>query len=584
MLGAAVQYGAGTPEIVVIGLGQFSVDAGLHQRTKMILTYPQYWSYRLTGIAATDISSLGCHTDLWNPFKQQLSTLVDKLDIAERIAPAYHSGDVLGSVLPTITEYTGLQQDIPVVCGIHDSNVSLYPYIITRKAPFTFYSGEKTPREYDMAEISKDTKFRYLHPADQIVMIMQRIYRYEMTTTSGGNISIRDSDGSIWISPRGVDKGRLTRDDIVCISAQGETRGKHQPSSEYPFHKAIYDVRDDINAILHAHPPALVSFSASGRVPNLKMLPNVHKVCGKVDFVTYGLPGSDDLGAKIADSFANGYDTALLENHGVVTAADTVFEAFKQFESLDFTARIEIKASVLGKIRHITDAEFEMYNTRAPQLETFVPEQIGSTELALRQEMCDLIQRSYDQGLFTSTDGTFAARLDESSFLISPYNYDRHYIRAEDIVLVRDGRREENRQPSRSVRLLQKLFACNRANAIVIAHAPNLMAFNVTSTLLNSRVIPEAYILLRDIQTIPFEAMISDHQSVCKALTVASPIAMVQNNGIIVTGGTLLEAFDRLEVAEYTAKAVLGSWQLGKVNVMNDEIISELVEAFGLPN
>ena len=51
----------------------------------------------------------------------------------------------------------------------------------------------------------------YLHPSDQIVMMMERIYQYGMTTTSGGNISMVDENGDIWITPAGVDKGDLSR-------------------------------------------------------------------------------------------------------------------------------------------------------------------------------------------------------------------------------------------------------------------------------------------------------------------------------------------------------------------------------------
>ena len=57
--------------------------------------------------------------------------------------------------------------------------------------------------------------FEMLHPADQIVMIMNRIYHNGMTTMSGGNLSIMDDDGVMWISPSGIDKGSLRREDIM---------------------------------------------------------------------------------------------------------------------------------------------------------------------------------------------------------------------------------------------------------------------------------------------------------------------------------------------------------------------------------
>jgi L-fuculose-phosphate aldolase len=95
-----------------------------------------------------------------------------------------------------------------------------------------------------------------MHPADQLVVIISRIYRSGMTTTSGGNLSIMDEAGDMWITPSAVDKGNLTAQDIVCVKADGTIVGKHKPSSEYPFHKAIYNMRPQMKAVIHAHPPA----------------------------------------------------------------------------------------------------------------------------------------------------------------------------------------------------------------------------------------------------------------------------------------------------------------------------------------
>ncbi len=428
-----------------------------------------------------------------------------------------------------------------------------------------------------------DSKFRFLHPMDQLVMIMQRVYENEMTTTSGGNISVMDEEGVIWITPGGIDKGNLTRDDIVWVTPDGEIHGKHAPSSEFPFHRAIYEARPDVKAVLHAHPPALVAFSAAGVCPRTDILPNTRRICGEVEFVPYALPGSEELGEKIAKSFAAGKNMVILENHGTVTAAEDLFQAFMQFETLDFTARIQIKARILGEPRKITEEELKSTHNKSNELDEFIPSAPGSREKALRREMCELIHRSYDQRLFTSTEGTFAVRLADDEFLITPYGYDRRYLEPKDIVLIRKGMREADKLPSRSVMLHRDIFNKRpEINAILIAHSANLMAFNVTETLLNSRIIPEAYILMRDLQTLPFVAPIDDHDLVVEKLTEANPLLMIQNNGFIVTADSLLKAFDRLEVADYTAQAVLGAYQLGNVRVMEEEVIEDLKVAFKL--
>src|SRR5271165_4488192 len=93
-----------------------------------------------------------------------------------------------------------------------------------------------------------------LHPRDEIVQTLERIYRFRMTTTSGGNLSIRDETGDVWITPARVDKGSLRREDVICLRANGRIEGLHRPSSEHPFHQSIYGVRPDVRAIVHAHP------------------------------------------------------------------------------------------------------------------------------------------------------------------------------------------------------------------------------------------------------------------------------------------------------------------------------------------
>lgn len=109
-------------------------------RARAILMYPQFWSRRLTGVSASEATSLGCHTDLWNPHERDYSSLVDAMNWRELFPPMRKAGDVLGPILPEIAERTGLDPATPVVCGIHDSNASLLPHLIARKPPFAVVS------------------------------------------------------------------------------------------------------------------------------------------------------------------------------------------------------------------------------------------------------------------------------------------------------------------------------------------------------------------------------------------------------------------------------------------------------------
>jgi sugar (pentulose or hexulose) kinase len=109
-------------------------------QVRWILTYAQYWAYRLSGILANEVTSLGCHTDLWNYNAQDYSTLVDALGWRKLMPPLRRADERLGPVLPDVARLTGLKSDTPVYCGIHDSNASLYPHLAARTPPFAVVS------------------------------------------------------------------------------------------------------------------------------------------------------------------------------------------------------------------------------------------------------------------------------------------------------------------------------------------------------------------------------------------------------------------------------------------------------------
>jgi sugar (pentulose or hexulose) kinase len=105
-----------------------------------ILTYPQYWAWRLTGVMASETTSLGCHTDLWAPGRSDFSGLVRAQGWADRFPPVRKAASVLGPVVPQVAAATGMSPDTPVTCGIHDSNASLLPHLGTHATPFSIIS------------------------------------------------------------------------------------------------------------------------------------------------------------------------------------------------------------------------------------------------------------------------------------------------------------------------------------------------------------------------------------------------------------------------------------------------------------
>jgi sugar (pentulose or hexulose) kinase len=110
------------------------------KNVQTVVTYPQYWGWRLTGIAATEVTSLGCHTDLWKPKQGGFSSLVETLGIAEKLAPVRKPSDLLGCLTEEMSAKIGLARPVPVYCGIHDSNASLLPHLGQHEPPFAVVS------------------------------------------------------------------------------------------------------------------------------------------------------------------------------------------------------------------------------------------------------------------------------------------------------------------------------------------------------------------------------------------------------------------------------------------------------------
>jgi len=423
------------------------------------------------------------------------------------------------------------------------------------------------------------------HPRDQIIEIIGRIYKRGLTTTSGGNISILDLNGDIWVTPSGVDKGTLRRDDIMLVKSDGSIHGLHTPSSEFPFHKAIYNIRPDIKAIVHAHPPALVSFSIVRDFPNTRVIPQAHAICGEIGYAPYELPGSQELGDSIARQFALGYNSIVMENHGTVVGGSDLQVAFQRFETLEFSARSILFAKMLGEPTYLTDAQIDAfeanYSVALPEMDEVL---YPPDELEIRADICRMVQRACQQGLMISTYGTASVRWKGNDFLITPRNVSRWDLEAEDIVQIRGGRREAGKIPSRSVRIHQEIYEQNPdIHAIILTQAPYSMAFSLAGVPFNDRTIPESWILLQDIPLLPFGEHFVGENKISRMLGPSHPVLIIQNDSILVSGKNLLHAFDRLEVAEFSARSLIYSKPLGEMKPINQQQIEELRTKF-FPN
>ena len=423
-----------------------------------------------------------------------------------------------------------------------------------------------------------------MHPAEQIAIIIGRIYRSEMTTTAGGNLSIMDENGDMWITPAAIDKGSLTPADIMCVKADGTIIGPHRPSSEYPFHKAIYKMNPHIHSVIHAHPPGLVTFSMVHQVPDTSIIPQARETCGPVGFAEYALPGSELLGKKIVAEFKKNpdYKAVIMENHGVVVAGDDIADAYQRFETLELCARTILNAKTLGEPKYLSEEQILQHEKAVnTPFQHFMNVEHPSDERAIRAEICKIVRRACSQGLMCSSYGTASVRWRGNDFLITPSSMQRWDLDPEDIVQVKDGMVEAGKNASRSVALHYEIYRRNpKVNSIILTQSPALMGFCTTGVKFDVRTIPESWIFLQDIPTFPFGSQYNEKLNELADEFKHRPFVMLENDSVVVTGDQLINTFDRLEVADFSARSLILAAPLGKLNPITDEEIEELRVAF----
>ena len=157
-----------------------------------------------------------------------------------------------------------------------------------------------------------------------------QIYRERLTTASGGNISSKDEDNNIWISPSQIDKGFLRTEDFACVNSEGNLMNSNKPSMEFPFHQAIYKSDLEVEAVCHLHSPVLVALSLL--VPNEGLI----KLLDDFDcaYAKYAIPGSEELGENICKALAKKPTLVIMQNHGVIAIGKTIREATDKIRKL----------------------------------------------------------------------------------------------------------------------------------------------------------------------------------------------------------------------------------------------------------
>jgi len=183
---------------------------------------------------------------------------------------------------------------------------------------------------------------------EDIVRVGQLVFQKGWVAANDGNITIRMDADRILATPTGVSKGMMHVDDLIIVDRQGnKIAGRAERTSEIAMHLTIYEMRPDIHAVVHAHPPVATGFATAGKPLNLALLPEVVIGLGCVPIADYGLPGTAALTEPMLPLIPK-YDALLMANHGAVCYGTDVFKAYFRMETMEHFARIHLVAELLG--------------------------------------------------------------------------------------------------------------------------------------------------------------------------------------------------------------------------------------------
>jgi L-fuculose-phosphate aldolase len=199
----------------------------------------------------------------------------------------------------------------------------------------------------------------YTEQAKELVMYCKLLYHRGYIAGIEGNLSIRLSEGRFMVTPRGLNKGLISVNDIIVCDPDGKKlEGVHEPSSEAKIHVAVYKHRSDINAVCHAHPTFATAYSLAGRSFDSAILPEFVATLGIAPLVKYGTPGSEKLASNLIEVLDK-HDAFLLERHGSLTIGKSLAEAYNRTEILERYAKLLYYAGQIESPKLLSREETE---------------------------------------------------------------------------------------------------------------------------------------------------------------------------------------------------------------------------------
>lgn len=201
----------------------------------------------------------------------------------------------------------------------------------------------------------------------RVAEVMRKLYERGLTTSSGGNVSMRNSEGYVFITASQSDKSVIDMRKVIVLSPDGQNLTPNlNPSMETQMHLLIYRYRQDIKAIVHSHPTFSSTFAVAGIAINSAINGEARYILGEIGNIPYKMMGTEEL-ATVCAEIMKKHDTAIMQHHGALAVGCDLFEAYNRLEVLEETAHINYNLLVINKMQVLTEEQITEIDTLKQQ-------------------------------------------------------------------------------------------------------------------------------------------------------------------------------------------------------------------------
>jgi L-fuculose-phosphate aldolase len=196
---------------------------------------------------------------------------------------------------------------------------------------------------------------------EEICFVGHKLWEKGWVASNDGNISVRIGADKFLTTPTGVSKLLLKPEMILTVNSKSEVvqgNKKYKPSSEFPMHARCYKERNDINAVVHAHPPYSTAFAVANIPLDNYILPEAIIAFGAVPVAQYATPSTQEVPDSIA-KWLDKHDVILMQNHGALTLSQTLMGAYYRLETLEMLAKTTFIANLIGKPKELSQKQIQ---------------------------------------------------------------------------------------------------------------------------------------------------------------------------------------------------------------------------------